>query len=218
MNRITTPLVLILAVLTALALNGWRSSGKRLQTARADLTTVSNRLTEATAKLAEQGVATETLRVQLNLQRTDLAAASNRVNELSAQIAQATDRTRELERRLQQRAEEAASLARTNVLLLKQLDDLKARAAQLEVALAKAGVEAAETAQRLSATRSALNDSEAARAALLRKLNDPATLRAQLRAVTTPPCGEPQKGKAPLILQPDGTVTLVSAITNAPVP
>ena len=77
MSKFSTPLLIIFAVVAVVGISGWRSASGKITAATTELTTASNKLAEITTKLAEQGAATETLRVQLNLQKADLVNASN---------------------------------------------------------------------------------------------------------------------------------------------
>ena len=207
MKKFATPLLIVLAIVTAVAINAWRGASATATAVTAQWTTTSNQLAEATAKLAGQGATAETLRVQLGLQKTDLAAASNHIGALAGQVSQATARTRDVEGQLQNRTGEMGVLNRTNAELAAKIKTLEARATSLQSLLETAQAQTAEVTKRLESTAAALNEAESAKAALLAKLGDPSALRAQMESVTAAPAGPKRKTKAPLVLNPDGSVS-----------
>lgn len=216
MKKFATPVILVLAIAAAVAINGWRGANANFNAATIQLTTTSNQLAEATAKLAGQGATVETLRVQLSLQKTDLAAASNHISALVGQCSKAVAQTRELEGQLQSHAGEMDVFSRSNSELAARIKILEGQAAALQSLLETAKAQAADSARRLESATAALNESESAKAALLARLGDPSALRAQLKSVTAAPAGPNPKGKAPLVLNPDGSVS--STPTDEPDP
>jgi chromosome segregation ATPase len=210
MNKLSLPLILVLAVAAAVCFNGWRGSRKSLETASTDFATSSNKLAEATVKLAEQGAANETLRVQLDLQKGDLAAVSNRVNAVADQLTQAREATKEVQGRLAKREAELAAARQTAVKLresAERIEQLEARINQLAGELTAARKQIAGQAEQMAGLNHTLNAAEAEKSALLQKLSDPSVLRARLAALTAKPLGK--TGKGPVTLKADGTVALV---------
>ncbi len=210
MSKLTTPLLFILAIMAAVAISGWRSAAGKVSGATSELTTTSNKLAEATAKLAEQGAAAETLRVQLGLQRTDLATASNQMAATSAQLSQQMNRVRSLESEIGNRDAQIAGVNRSNVLLRASISELEAQAQALRAALESTRAQVVESGKKLESTSSALNEAESSKAALLAKLNDPSTLRSQLKSATAIPKSNTENAAdARLILKPDGSVEAI---------
>ncbi|MCU0782954.1 MAG: hypothetical protein MUF81_02685 [Verrucomicrobia bacterium] len=214
MKKFSTPILIVLTLVAAVAINGWRGAGGKFNVASTDLTTTSNKLAEAAVKLAEQGATIETLRVQLNLQKSDLAAASNHISALAGQVSKAAAQTRGLESQLQNRFGEIDGLSRSKAQLETKISDLEVKTAALQAAREGAKAQVAETAKRLESANAALNESESAKAALLAKLNDPSTLRAQLKSANAPVTGPKPKGKEPLVLNPDGSVGFATSAVN----
>lgn len=210
MSKLTTPLLIVLAIVAVVGFGGWRRTAGQISATATELTTVSNKLVEATTKLAEQGATTETLRVQLNLQRTDLAAASNQIVSANAQLEERGSRLQSLESAISSRDAQITSGTRSNAQLRASIGELQVQANALQVALETTRAQIAETGKKLETTTSVLNETEAHKAALLAKWNDPSVLRSQLKATTTPPATHPTAPEnARLLLQPDGQVALV---------
>lgn len=210
MSKFSTPLLFILAIVAAVSINGWRSAAGKVSGATSELTTTSNKVAEATAKLAEQGAAAETLRVQLVLQKTDLTTASNQVAAASAQLTQQINRTRSLESEVGNRDAQIAGVNRSNVSLRASINELDAKAQTLQAVLESARAQVVEGGKKLESTSSALNEAESSKAALLAKLSDPSTLRSQLKSVTAMPKSNTENATdAKLMLKPDGSVEAI---------
>lgn len=210
MSKLSTPLLIVLAIATVVGISGWRSASGKISTATAELTTTSNKLVEVTAKLAEQGAAAETLRVQLNLQKADLAAASNQITAANTQVDQHASRIRDLESEVSNRDAQIVAVNRSNAQLHARLGELQTQALALQTALETTRAQIFETSKKLDAAASALNEAEANKATLLAKLNDPSTLRSQLKSATAAPASSSVNPvDAKLLLTPDGTVKVV---------
>jgi len=215
MSKFSTPLLFVFAILAAVAISGWRSAAGKVSGATSELTTTSNKLAEVTAKLAEQGAAAETLRVQLGLQKTDISTASNQVAAASVQLSQQMNRVRSLESEIGNRDAQITSANRSNVLLRASISELEAQAQALQAALESTRIQVVEGGKKLETTASALNEAESSKAALLAKLNDPSMLRSQLKSATaTPKSNAENAADARLMLKPDGSVEVVRPVTK----
>jgi chromosome segregation ATPase len=210
MSKFSTPLLLVLALAAVVGIGGWRSANGKTTAAITGLTTASNKLAEATAKLAEQGATTETLRVQLDLQKTDLVTASNHMAVTSLQLGQQIGRVRELESEMSNRAAQLAAVNRTNAQLQAGIGELQAWTSALQTELEATRARVSEIGRKLETMASALNEAESGKAALLAKLNDPSTLRSQLKSVTAKPkLNSTDPADARLALKPDGSVEVI---------
>lgn len=209
MSKLSTPLIIVLAIAAVVGFGGWRGAAGKLSGVTTDLTTASNKLAEVTAKLAEQGAATETLRTQLSLQKTDVAGANEQISRLTAQLAGHTIRLKTLEAEVARRDGQIAALNRTNGQQQASTVALTDRIKELEAALETARQQITQANVRFETTRAMLNETEAGRAMLLAKLNDPSALRAQLQNVNASTTASRATAAAKLQLNADGNVLII---------
>lgn len=210
MSKLSTPFLIVLAIVAVVGIGGWRSASGKIATTTTELTTLSNKLVEATTKLAEQGATTETLRVQLNLQKTDLADTSNQIVLANAQLSERGSRIHMLESALGNRDSQIAAVNRSNAQLHASINELQTQTLAAQTALETARAQIAEAGKKLDSTASALNEAESSKAALLAKLSDPSILRSQMKSVAAPPASSStHPAQAKLSLKPDGTVEVI---------
>jgi phage terminase Nu1 subunit (DNA packaging protein) len=209
MNKFHTPLIVVLAIAATTGVFGWKTQSSKHSAAVNDLAVTSNRLAEATAKLAEQGAAVSTLRVQLDLQRADLVAVTNLLAEMSAHNAAQSRARREAEASCEKQAAELRAAKTASEKDAALLTALETTAAGMRGELESLQLQATAAQSLVRSTVTALNASENARAELLRQWSDPSALRAGLVEA------ERKAGRRPaspgeIVLQPDGSVAVLA--------
>ncbi len=210
MSKFSTPLLVCFAIAAVVGIGGWRSSSRNCSTAMTEWMNTSNKLAEATARLAEQGAATETLRMQLNLHKSDLTVVSNQIAGLNERLGKSAAEASGLHGEIGARDAQINSITRSNSQLIGRINALESQVGALQNALDSAMAQIATTTKQLDSTVSALNGLESTNASLLAKLSDPSALRAQLRTVTAPPSSLNDRKHAQLALNPDGTVRVLA--------
>lgn len=179
-------LILGLASLVAV-LSGCNSSQASADnTSAAEITTFSNKLNEATMKLAEKEAAAETLRVKSDLQAAELATLTNRVTSLRTELGKQIELVRETQAKLQAQTSQLAQTRDDREALQKTIAQLENELKSARLETENANTNLRQVQAQLSQTEARLNVSEAARAQVLQKWNDTALLRAQLRALNRP--------------------------------
>jgi chromosome segregation ATPase len=135
---------------------------------------------------------------------------------VSAQLSQQISRARSLESEVGDRDAQIVSVNRSNVLLRASIGELETRAQTLQALLESTRAQIVESGKKLESTSSALNEAESNKAALLAKLNDPSTLRSQLKSVTAmPKSNVGNASDARLMLKPDGSVDVIRPAAKA---
>ena len=219
MSKLSTPLLVILVIVTAISIGGWRSSSSNHAAATTDLISTSNKLAEVTARLAEQGAANQTLRVQLDLQKSDLAVSANKASSLQVRIVEETRRAGELEAMIRDRDAELRAANQNTARCTATMSSLESGAAALRGELEAVRTKLSESQAQFQAANTSLNAAQSEIATLLQHLNDPAALRAGLANANEAAAvsGNSMKS-AKLALQPDGTVILANAQPPARTP
>jgi chromosome segregation ATPase len=212
MSKLSTPLLIVLVIVTAVSIGGWRSYSVKYSTAMTESISTSNKLAEVTARLAEQGAANQTLRVQLDLQKSDLAEYTNKVGSLQVRIVHATKREGELEASIRDRDAELRAANQNTSRCTTTISSLESGAAALRGELEAVRAKLLESQAQSQAANDSLNAANSEIASLQRKLSDPAVLRAELENAnrSSSVSGKSIKS-AKLTLQSDGTVILANA-------
>ena len=219
MSKLSTPLLIVLVIVTAISIGGWRSYSGKYSTATTRSINTSNKLAEVTARLAEQGAANQTLRVQLDLQKSDLAEYTNKMGSLQARIVQETKRAGELEAIIRARDAELRAANQNTARCTATISSLESGAAALRGELEAVRAKLSESQAQSQAANASLNAAESEIATLQQKLSDPAALRAGLANANKPSAVSGKSIKsAKLALQPDGTVILANTQPPAQIP
>jgi len=175
-----TPIVFVLALAFAAALTG--CGPKESSNGQAsELVSYSNKLAEATSKLAQREVAFETLRVKSELQSSEVQTLTNRVVSLRTELAETIETNRKLQARIQSAQDEITKAQ----AMQKGFEGDKARLEQEAATLRQVADRLAkevETAQvEIKTAGERLNKLETERARMVQQWNDTAQLRAQLK-------------------------------------
>lgn len=219
MSKLSTPLLIVLIIVTAISIGGWRSYSGKYSAAMTESISTSNKLAEVTAMLAEQGAVNQTLRVQLDLQKSDLAGYTNNVGLLQVKIVQETKRTGELEAIIRDRDAELRAANQNTARCTATISSLESGAAALRGELEVVRAKLSESQAQSQAANASLNAAESEIASLQQKLSDPAVLRAGLANANKSSAVSGKSTKsAKLALQPDGTVILANAQPPAQTP
>jgi chromosome segregation ATPase len=184
MNK-QTPILFVLALSFAAVLAG--CGPKESPTGQvSDAVTYSNKLAEATSKLAQREVAFETLRVKSELQSSEVQTLTNRVLSLRTELAETIEANRKLLPRIQSAHDEITKAQ----ALQKGMEGDKLRLEQEVATLRQAADRLAkemETAQaEIKTAGERLNRLETERARMMQQWNDTAQLRAQLKNLKRP--------------------------------
>lgn len=212
-----TPIVFMLALTFAAALTG--CGPKESSDAQAsELVTYSNKLAEATSKLAQREVAFETLRVKCELQSSEIQTLTNRVVSLRTELAEAIESNRKLQARIQSAHDEITKAQ----ALHRGMEGDKSRLEQEVVSLRQAAdrlAKAVETAQaEIKDAGERLNKLETERARMVQQWHDTAQLRAQLKNLKRPTRNVTgpffQSGQSEFKVNPNGTISASKPTTK----
>lgn len=203
-------LIPITALVACAAISGC-SSEKALSGEHAEVLTLSNKLADATSKLAQREAAFETIRVKNDLQSEEVRALTNRVVSLRNELGSAIESQRKLQEQLQRlSAVVEAGRAREKAAEEARLSAEQALAScRAHSGVLAGNLELVQTELKIAATR--VNNLEAERATLLRQWNDTAQLRAQLKNIKRPAQGLSgaffPSSRQKFAANPDGTIS-----------
>ncbi len=212
-----TPIVFVLALTFVASLTG--CGEKESPNGQAsELVTYSNKLAEATSKLAQREVAFETLRVKSELQSSEVQTLTNRVVSLRTELAETIEANRKLQPRIQSAHDEITKAQ----ALQKGMEGEKLRLEHEVATLRQAADRLAkelETAQaEIKTAGERLNKLETERARMVQQWNDTAQLRAQLKNLKRPtrnvagpffPSEQPE-----FKVNPNGTISAAKVTTK----
>lgn len=216
MKPLLMVICLVLAVAAAVSFSNARGARKALKVAADDALQLSNKLSQATARIGEHEATLETLRIAHKLRGDDMTALSNRLETVKSEQAALKREVAQRDQRIASQEQAASGQYERVAALETDLSRAAHRIAELERELASRQAAITLTEEHFKEAANARNLSESQRAELLRSWSDPSAVRARLRDLSRksgPGLGPDSPSDRPkLVILDDGRVIRAPAI------